>query len=467
MNITLNILETFQNIMGAKLVDLGQLSKGYWSHTGKFSITNVSRWTIGGSTRTNERFYASSHNWVKYTLTLVCAFLMRVQKENPSMKTGYFIAFDETVGKKAGKSTYGIGYHYSSKDQRVVKSIAVLGISLIHQPSNLSIPIIQEQFEHPTVSKAEKAVKKKKKSDATAKKSEKKKRGRPKGSKNKVKKDPKKVEIAYTFQVLQRNLNAFVLHSKESLAPLIECNYAVGDGGFGNNSVAKICLSIDKNLISKLQFNAALHFTFTGEYCGRGPHRKYGDKINYDTFEIDHANCLVEKQKQKDGSTWHIYQLDNMLHRNFDMPLNVVVIYKYDNNGTHKGQRSNAVLFSTDMSASSKTIISYYQARFQIEFDFRDARQYFGLSHFKNVKKTQVTNVIGFAFFMVTLSRILLFELKNKQQGLNIGIQDIKSFFRAEKYFNELLNMDGFQPSIFLNKDSFCNIPIVGRINAA
>ena len=39
---------------------------------------------------------------------------------------------------------------------------------------------------------------------------------------------------------------------------------------------------------------------------------------------------------------------------------------------------------------AGETLIEYYSLRFQIEFDFRDAKQYWGLEDFMNVKETQV-----------------------------------------------------------------------------
>ena len=73
---------------------------------------------------------------------------------------------------------------------------------------------------------------------------------------------------------------------------------------------------------------------------------------------------------------------------------------------------------------------------------------------------------IGYAFFMVALSNILIFEIKQKQPDCPISIQDPKAFFRAEKYVNELLNRDEFKQSLLLNRDSFNNFPIIGAINA-
>ncbi|WP_445249313.1 transposase [Microcoleus sp. OTE_8_concoct_300] len=44
------------------------------------------------------------------------------------------------------------------------------------------------------------------------------------------------------------------------------------------------------------------------------------------------------------------------------------------------GKIKNALLFSTDIHLPPEQIVEYYQARFQIEFIFRDAKQFTGLS---------------------------------------------------------------------------------------
>ena len=44
------------------------------------------------------------------------------------------------------------------------------------------------------------------------------------------------------------------------------------------------------------------------------------------------------------------------------------------------GKINNALLFSTDIHLPPEQIVKYYQARFQIEFIFRDPKQFTGLS---------------------------------------------------------------------------------------
>ena len=48
-------------------------------------------------------------------------------------------------------------------------------------------------------------------------------------------------------------------------------------------------------------------------------------------------------------------------------------------------QQAHVLLFSSDLNAEK--MIDYYSLRFQIEFNFRDAKQYWGLQDFMNVNK--------------------------------------------------------------------------------
>ncbi len=557
MKKTINILDLFQNILGAKLSHLSDMVKGNWAYTGSFSLTNVSRWLIRGSLRSLERFYAKGQEWSLYSFELILGLISRHFKD---LGSGWVLLVDETVDKKAGKSTHGVGYHYSSKDEGVIPSIALLNVSVCHQKSGLSLPLQQEQLlfstekqgkptacgtqgsvsvesrgveteslksesvvapkagrpkgsknksrtgaisdvvpcpiesetlkcprgskkrKEPSLPKPKgrpKGSKNKVPSSPSELKSPpavpkslpnaekgvpsllegKKKAGRPKGSKNKLKDPTEEQPIAYTFQVLARMLDSFVLLFLPQLLRFFPVSYVVADGGFGNNTVALIVLARGFHLISKLQYNAALYLPFEGISSGPGRPPKYSTKID---VQNGLPQYWVETGIQKNGDTWKIFQISKVLHKSFEMPLNVVLILKYNKNGQFKG---NVVLFSTDLKAPFRKIIDYYQIRFHIEFNFRDARQFFGLSHFKNIKEQQVTNIIGNAFFMTTLSNILLFEIRQIHPTATLSIQDLKAFFRAEKYLTELLNMDEFKSSVFLNLKNLQNMPLIGAIN--
>jgi len=49
-------------------------------------------------------------------------------------------------------------------------------------------------------------------------------------------------------------------------------------------------------------------------------------------------------------------------------------------------------LFSSDLELPYDKLIDFYSLRFQIEFNFRNAKQYWGLEDFMNVSPTAVAN---------------------------------------------------------------------------
>ncbi len=53
-------------------------------------------------------------------------------------------------------------------------------------------------------------------------------------------------------------------------------------------------------------------------------------------------------------------------------------------------------------------MIDYFSLRFQIEFNFRDAKQYRGLQGFMNVNKIPVNNAVNLSMFMVNVRAKLI-----------------------------------------------------------
>jgi putative transposase len=59
---------------------------------------------------------------------------------------------------------------------------------------------------------------------------------------------------------------------------------------------------------------------------------------------------------------------------------NMSAIFRYTN---IKKKCVSTFFFSNDLMIQADILLDYYSLRFQIEFDFRDAKQHFGLSDFK------------------------------------------------------------------------------------
>ena len=86
---------------------------------------------------------------------------------------------------------------------------------------------------------------------------------------------------------------------------------------------------------------------------------------------------------------------------------------------------SHVYLFSSDVTLDAETMIDYYGLRFQLEFNFRDAKQYWGLEDFMNVKQTPVTTAANLSMFMVNVSAKLLSPLR--LDSPEVSVLDLKA----------------------------------------
>ena len=211
------------------------------------------------------------------------------------------------------------------------------------------------------------------------------------------------------------------------------------------------------HLISKLRYNSALYFPYEGPYCGRGPRRKYGPKVDYQHIP---STYLQSTSMDKEIKT-QIYQLA-LWHKKFAEMLNVVVIVK-TNLQTHK--TAHVVLFSSDLTLGYDLLIDYYRLRFQLEFNFRDAKQYWGLEDFMNVNARPVYNGANLAMFMVNVSHALMRPMRTQWSAFSVN--DLKAWFRGQKYVVETLKLLPEPPDPIFIDQVVSKIAELGRVNHA
>ncbi len=93
------------------------------------------------------------------------------------------------------------------------------------------------------------------------------------------------------------------------------------------------------------------------------------------------------------------------------------------------GKTKNVLLFSTDINLPAEQILEYYQARFQIEFIFRDAKQFTGLSDCQSLKSQRLD--FHFNASLMTLN-IAKYEAYNRHLSANSFVFSIASYKRLE-----------------------------------
>ena len=397
-------------------------------------MLGISRWTgPGGSYRTVQRFYHDEMSWQEILWTFFKDLILK-------MKDEYLLVGDEVVVDKAGKDTYGLSRFFSSIHQRAVPAISFFAISLVHVKERQSYPVQVTQ-----IVKAEKSVEKAK---PEKKPKEKRVRGRPKGSRNKT--SQAKVLNA-ELQRIQVMLQALL----SLMAGILPIQYLLMDGHFGNYPSAWMTRQANLHLISKLRSNASLYEPFTGKHKGVGRPAKYGNRVDVRKMK----ERYLKETTFEDGIQTDTYQA-TLLNKEFLFPLNVVVILK-----THLSTKAqgHVLLFSTDLELDYKKMVDFYSLRFQIEFNFRDAKQYWGLDDFMNVEQTAVTNAANLSFFMVNLSHLLLQEFR--QSNPEYSLLDLKAHYHGCRYAVEAIKFLPQKPDAILLADVFEQIARLGMVH--
>jgi hypothetical protein len=409
--------------------------------TGRVTMLGISRWTgAGGSYRTVQRFFVTSLPWA----SLFWLFFRTHLFQSDDV---YLIGGDETVVTKAGKHTPGLDRFFAGLYGKAVPGLAFFTLSLISTTHRRSFPLQIEQVVRTAQEKA--ATRAKTGSKTAVAHAPKRKPGRPKGSTTKAKTAP---ELSPELRRIQTMLLALLARIGKRIA----LTYLVLDGHFGTNGALQIARQCELQLISKLRSDSALYLPYTGPYAGRGPRRIYGDKLDPRAI----PERYLRQTSCAEGLETRTYQLE-VRHKTFAQAVNLVVIVKTN----LKTQAvAHVLLFSSDLALPFDTLIDYYCLRFQLEFNFRDAKQYWGLEDFMNINPTAVTNAANLSLFMVNLVERVLRDVHQRQSDWSV--LDLKAYCRGRKYVEETMKLLPQKPEPIVLERIITKIGGLGRIHA-
>ena len=379
---------------------LAVIAQAILTMTGRITMLGMSRWSEqGGSYRSIQRFFATVLPWEQMQVKFFATHLCKPERE-------YILAGDETVIGKSGRETYGVNRFFSGLRGKVIRGLSFFVFSLVDTVERKSYPLLVEQRIKSEVEKKEPAPPKKKR---------KVRRGRPAGSRNRDKR-----EFKPSSELSQ--INAMLKVLLGLLRQFVPVKYLALDGHFGHHQAVLLAQQHELELISKLRRDSVLYEQYDGEQSGKGRKKKYGARLKYDSLPPKYW----QKSEHK-GDEIINYYAGVFWHQEFAEAIQVVVIVRRQ---VKKKKEGHAILFSSEVGLAWEKLLDYYSLRFQIEFNFRDVKQHFGLEDFMNTTEVGVTNAANLAFLMVLLSA----KLQTDSAESVVGIQDLKTQYRGAKY---------------------------------
>ena len=142
------------------------------------------------------------------------------------------------------------------------------------------------------------------------------------------------------------------------------------DGYYAKKKYIDEVVSLDLHAITKLRSDADGVFLYTGPHPKRrGARRKYAGKVN-----VHDLSRFEDLGTREDEPYLHLYTTV-VWHKTLKRRMRIVVLL----NQKDPAKPRFIVLGSTDPELNGHKLLDLYAARFQIEFLFRDSKQFTGL----------------------------------------------------------------------------------------
>ena len=291
----------------------------------------------------------------------------------------YAIAIDPSYISKSGKHTPGIGYFWSGCAGAAKRGLEALGIALIDATT-------REAFALRMVQTLKDVARK----------------GRL----------PKCVEHIEKDSLIRHYLLTLHQYSKRLLGL---SDILVADAYFAKSTFVNGILQLGFRFISRLRDDVRMRYLYTGEQkSGKGRKKEYGNKV-----DIHNLDLKVFKREELlwNGKTVVTYSaVVNVI--SLGRNVKVVVVDCLDDD---KKTQVRKVFFSTDCTMATQDIIDIYSTRFQIEFLYRDGKQFMGLQHCQSRNANAIDFHLNLSFAAVNVARAFC-----KQCGIDYSIGKVK-----------------------------------------
>jgi len=150
--------------------------------------------------------------------------------------------------------------------------------------------------------------------------------------------------------------------------------------------------------ISKLRHDASLRWFHQGHQKARGRPKLYDGKVLFTDL------TRFEAAGEENGMIFYSAVINSPYFQR-----NLCIVYVLKHQGKHL---HTALLFSTDLLLSASDIYRFYKARFQIEFLFRDAKQFTGWTDCQSCQQ----HVLDF-HLNASMTALNLIKLKDRSQS--------------------------------------------------
>lgn len=241
---------------------------------------------------------------------------------------------------------------------------------------------------------------------------------------------------------------------KETLSLISK--YLVADAWFSKKPFVDQIIEMDMHLISRLRDDADLKYLYLDPPTGkRGRPSKYAGKVITDNIDTNYFE-LIEQNQQ--ATVYSAVVFSKALKRNIRL---VHVTYTND-----KGKLIRKLYFSTDTQMDALEILDCYQSRFQIEFLYRDAKQYTGLNDSQARSENKLNFQFNAALTTINIAKVEHWLSQPKEVRKPFSMANIKTMNHNRLLLQRFIDVFGVNAYSAKNRNHVNELIYYGTIAA-
>ncbi len=341
---------------------LRELHELIFSIQGRLTFENLARYSHFAES-TFRRNYKKFFDWLDFNWQM---FLLYRSTDEGCV----IAAIDCSYIPKAGKSTYGLDKFFSGAAGRAKKGLEISLLCLIETPTGKAWTIDVSQT--------------------------------PAGLSAKEGKINEQTRVGHYMDQLKK--------VQPKLQNLVK--YVVADGFYAKTKVFDTVDQTDQHLITKLRPDSNLRYIYQGEQTGKqGRPKEYAGKVNWKDLDLKRWEYVGADEKYE---YLEIYT-QTLNSPRFKRNLRIVMVVNTKSN-------KYILLACTDLKLDARTILHFYQLRFKIEFLFRDAKQFCGLTHCQARSKEALDFHFNMSLAAVNIAQVKL-QLDPAIKSMNVFVR--------------------------------------------
>lgn len=312
------------------------------------------------------------------------------------------IAFDPSYIPKSGKSTPGVGYFWSGCAGQAKWGLEIGGIAALDLDNHTAMHL----------------------------------------------------EAVQTFPdkdtTLLENYATMIVDRKDELAKISDI--VVCDAYFSKENFVTRMIDEDFHVVSRFRNDVRLKYVIPKVKTGKkGRPKEFDGAVDYDNLNLKHFQLVEEDENSR---TYQTIARAVALKRN----VKVVIVQHIVNSEV----KSHKVYFTTKISLDAREVLEMYRMRFQIEFIYRDAKQFTALNNCQARDKEKINFHLNMALSAVNVAKVVHWYSIPIQERKEFSLSDIKTINHNRLLLDRFISTFGIRPYTLKNNQNIKELLLYG-----